>query len=378
MCETITHGRLNVRLPDGSRETFGVDDGGIEADFHLHDWSAISAIIARGDVGFGEAYSDGLWDSGNVQGLLRLILNNDSLHDANEAGSWMNKIGFMLRDRIVRRNSVKGARSNIQVHYDVGNEFYRLWLDETMTYSSGLFDADDQSLSGAQTRKYDRLLSLLGERSERILEVGCGWGGFAARASEMGHHVTGITISPAQHDYAQKRLSGTSADILLRDYRAVEGKFDSIVSIEMIEAVGLKYWPQYFKMLKDRLSDGGRIALQAIIIEDNYFDNYKNQSDYIRQYTFPGGMLVSPQSIITQAERAGLSAAAPFRFGQDYAHTLRHWLSRFTQQETHIRKLGYDDAFIRSWRYYLNACAAGFAVDKQTNVVHVELKHSGT
>lgn len=373
LCEKIQVGTLDVIAPDGERQAFG--SGEPRAVLELHSWKTITALFSRGDIGLGETYSDGLWDSPDLEALFLLALKNSKQTHGLARGSMFQRLAFMFKDRVMRRNSRQGSRKNIQAHYDVGNDFYQLWLDDSMTYSSALFASDDESLEVAQRRKYDRLLNAIKPAGDRVLEIGCGWGGFAERAADEGCNLTGVTISPAQHEFAHKRLSDR-ANINLTDYRDIKGKFDAIVSIEMIEAVGIKYWPEYFKTLKARLNDGGKIALQAIVVEDEYFDQYKTQSDYIRQYTFPGGMLISPGHIQANAANAGLKTENIFRFGLDYAKTLREWLNRFNLAEPKIRALGYDDAFLRSWRFYLQICAATFQNNRRTNVIHVELSHS--
>jgi len=273
----------------------------------------------------------------------------------------------------MRANSRRGSSRNIRAHYDVGNEFYQLWLDQSMTYSSGLFAEGDNDLGRAQARKYQRILDRIGT-AENVLEVGCGWGGFAEQAADSGRYVTGITISPSQKGYADARLDGR-ADILLQDYRQTTGTYDSIVSIEMIEAVGEKYWPTYFATLKSRLSQTGTAVIQAITVPDTEFDRYRRHSDYIRHYTFPGGMLLSNAVIADQAKRAGLQVTASHAFGRDYARTCSMWNERLTEKEARIKKLGYDDAFLRNWHFYLGICAASFTMD-QTDVVQVDLKHA--
>lgn len=373
VCENISNGTLHVTAPDGSKNTFG--NGKPEAAIHIHDWKFVRVLMARGDIGFGESYTEGLWDSPNIENLIRLILENDTHTFGVTTGSRLQKLAFLMKDRLLRRNSRSGSKKNISAHYDVGNDFYSLWLDETMTYSSALYLDDNESLETAQHNKYDRLIKQIGPDQERVLEIGCGWGGFAERAVDTGLNVTAITVSNAQKEFAQNRL-GKRADIQLTDYRDIKGKFDAIVSIEMVEAVGMRYWPEYFKTLKSRLADGGRAAIQSIIVEDEYFDHYKSKSDYIRQYTFPGGMLINPASIEQHAKAAGLKTENMHRFGQDYARTLREWMDRFNMAEDKIRALGYDETFMRSWRYYLQLCAASFANNKRTNVVHVEFCHA--
>lgn len=273
----------------------------------------------------------------------------------------------------MRANSRRGAARNIRAHYDVGNEFYQLWLDPSMTYSSALFEDGDTDLQRAQARKYDRILDRLTD-GEQVLEIGCGWGGFAERAADSGRSVTGVTISPSQKGFADARLDGR-ADIRLQDYRAIKGQFENIVSIEMIEAVGERYWPTYFGTLKSRLSDGGRALVQAITVPDSYFPTYRNSSDYIRQYTFPGGMLLSDKVIKDQAAKAGLKVHESFAFGQNYAQTLRQWRRKLDAERTKILELGFGEPFLRNWQFYLDICAGAFAVG-QTDVVQVELRHA--
>ncbi len=371
ICESIEVGSVHVTDPNGKRLSFG--DGAPSGELIVHDWRFVAATLQRGDIGFGESYTDGWWESPDLEALIEVVLANDASLNQIAAGSFWSRLGFLLSNRFLRRNNRSGSRKNIRAHYDVGNEFYSIWLDDTMTYSSAVFADDGETLISAQHRKYDRLLGCA--PGERVLEVGCGWGGLAERAADQGRDVTAITVSPAQQEFAAKRL-GARADIKLQDYRDVDGKFDSIISIEMIEAVGERYWPVYFSTLKKRLADGGRAAVQAIIVEDDAFERYRTRSDYIRQYTFPGGMLLSPRAIQSQAAKAGLAVGEFFRFGTDYAKTLRIWRARFDENEEKIRALGYDDSFIRSWRYYLNICAAAFAGNRRTNVVQVELSHA--
>lgn len=373
-CEGITNGTLHVVTPDGYRHTFG-NAGGAEAELEIKDWGAITALAARGDIGLGEAYIHGLWNSPSIENLTKIAFANEDALSSHLNGSPLNRALFLLTDKFLRRNSKAGSKRNIQAHYDVGNEFYKLWLDRTLTYSSALYDEGQTALEDAQSRKYQRLLDRTQHTGERVLEIGCGWGGFAEAAADDGRNVTALTISPSQHAFATERLSGKSADIKLCDYRDVEGTFDSIVSIEMIEAVGERYWPNYFGQIKQRLAEHGRAAIQAIIVEDDHFPEYRKRSDFIRHYTFPGGMLLSPGKIAEEAARAKLVAENVFRFGQDYARTLREWVERFETAGPKIRQLGYSDGFMRSWRFYLEICAGSFAFGR-TDVVHVELRHA--
>lgn len=370
-CAQIQIGSLRLHTPDG--ETYDFGEGSPDAEMQINDWSLVTAIAARGDIGFGEAYVAGLWDTPSIEDLTVVALKNiDRFRGYAFAGFW-NNLKYRAINRVMRANSPRGASRNIRAHYDVGNEFYQLWLDESMTYSSGIFTPEDADLRRAQDRKYDRILNRLGQ-SESVLEIGCGWGGFAERAADAGRHVTGLTISPSQKGYADARMDGR-ADIRLQDYRKCEGKFDNIVSIEMIEAVGQNYWPTYFSTLKSRLSENGVAMLQAITVADSYFDIYQRKSDYIRQYIFPGGMLLSDAIIADQARQAGLTVRNNYAFGKDYARTCSIWRERLEQQAGRIRKLGYGEEFMRNWRYYLSSCAASFAVG-QTDVVQVELAHA--
>ena len=370
-CEKLEHGRLTLRTPEGVTHHFG--SGGPEVDMHLHDWSVVTSMAARGDVGMGETYVAGLWDTSSIEDLTAVALKNMDTFEGFAYPTRWNRLKFVIVDKILRANSVKGASKNIRSHYDVGNEFYQLWLDPSMTYSSALFADGDTDLERGQLRKYDRVLSRLSE-GERVLEIGCGWGGFAERAADAGRHVTGLTISPSQRGYAEARLDGR-ADIALRDYRDERGVFDNIVSIEMIEAVGERYWPSYFATLKNSLADTGRAVIQAITVPDHYFDVYRRGSDYIRQYTFPGGMLLSDAVISNQARQAGLKVADSFAFGSSYAETCRQWARDLQAQSERVLGLGYTQEFLRNWQFYLEICAASFET-KQTDVVQVELTHA--
>ena len=371
-CERVEVGHLTVITPEGNRHHFGT--GTAKAEIQIHDWSAIAAFAARGDIGLGEAYIEGQWDSPDIDALTRLAFANENAFSGHLHGSLLNRALFLVTDRLMRRNSRRGSARNIKAHYDVGNDFYSLWLDESMTYSSALFASKTDSLETAQARKYNRLLDATATGNGRTLEIGCGWGGFAEAAANAGRDVTAVTISPSQQNFAADRL-GTRADIRLCDYRDIRGTYDSIVSIEMIEAVGERYWPTYFNKVKSVLAPNGKAALQAIVVQDGLFKDYRRRSDFIRHYTFPGGMLLATSQINQQAARANLKAANMFHFGQDYAETLRRWSRAFEAAVPKIHSLGYSDAFVRSWRFYLAICAAAFTVGR-TDVVHVELQHA--
>ncbi len=370
-CERIREGQLTLRTPEGERYNFGTS--GPEAEMIIRDWAAVSAMAAHGQVGLGETYVQGLWDTPSIEGLMSLAMRNRDHLGAYDQANLFNKAKFRLVDTVLRANSRRGSRKNIRSHYDVGNEFYQLWLDEGMTYSSGLFASNDDDLSLAQTRKNSRALSRFGS-GERVLEIGCGWGGFAEHAANEGRDVTGITISRNQHSYADCRLDGR-ADIQMCDYRDINGKYDNIVSIEMIEAVGVRYWPSYFSTLKKNLAEGGRVLLQVITVKDSHFETYRTSSDYIRQYVFPGGMLLCDSMIAEQAKNVGLEVRDNFAFGQDYAKTCRIWSKGLVKQKRKIAEQDFGEDFFRNWQYYLEICAASFAIG-HTNVVQVELAHA--
>ncbi len=366
----LEYGRLEFIAPNGEVTIAEGPQPGPQARFHIHEWDVLRRIMARGDIGLGEEYIAGSWDTDSVERLVSLfLLNLDHFSDFSD-GNIFNRVGFVIHNALVRRNSISGSARNIQAHYDVGNDFYSLWLDKSMTYSSALFNGA-ADLFRAQQNKYERILSKFDKARAEVLEIGCGWGGFAERASAEGHAVTGLTISPAQHKFATERLKG-NADIRLEDYRRSKGQFDNIVSIEMFEAVGEHYWPAYFACLAQRLKRGGRAIIQTITIQDELFAGYRTRSDFVRHYVFPGGMLPSLVRFRQEAERAGLKFAGAFGFGKDYAQTLREWLARMQGQEGAIRALGHDQQFLRNWEFYLGICAATFAVAR-TDVVQVEL-----
>ncbi|WP_417724263.1 class I SAM-dependent methyltransferase [Salipiger sp.] len=368
--EGLDYGRLHLTTPEGTVHRFGAS--GPEADMEIRDWSLLPALVRRGDVGLGESWIAGIWQSASLETLLTVALRNiDRLGAYSEPGP-IARARMLVTDRILRGNTLRGSARNIRAHYDVGNEFYQLWLDPGMTYSSALFDEGDD-LERAQTRKNDRILSRMSP-GERVLEIGCGWGGFAERAADRGRHVTGLTLSPSQKGYADARLDGR-ADIRLQDYREVTGKFDNIASVEMIEAVGEKYWPIYFAAIKARLAEGGAAVIQSITVPDAEFSLYRKRSDFIRQHTFPGGMLPCDAVIAREARRAGLEVSESFAFGQDYARTCRIWADRMLAEKDRIARLGYDEPFLRSWQFYLEGCAATFSTGR-TDVVQVRLVHA--
>jgi cyclopropane-fatty-acyl-phospholipid synthase len=367
-------GTLEFIAPDGELTIAKGRSPGPHARFEVQSWDVLQRVLARGDIGLGEEYIAGTWETDDIETLISLFLLNMDHFDSFANGNALNRIALVLHNRIVRRNTLSGSKRNIQDHYDVGNDFYSLWLDRSMTYSSALFGGSEVALEQAQRQKYDRILSRFDADRSNVLEIGCGWGGFAERAAEDNHHVTGITISPAQHRYATQRLKG-AADIKLEDYRNTRGLFDMIVSIEMFEAVGERYWPGYFRVVAERLKRGGRAVIQTIAIRDELFAGYRTRSDFVRHYVFPGGMLPSIQRFREEAEQAGLKVAGAFSFGKDYARTLREWSLQMRARKNDIFALGFDQKFFRNWQFYLGICAATFAVER-TDVAQVELVHA--
>ena len=371
----LQYGTLDFTAPNGEVATIKGKQPGPHANFKILDWNVLRQTLARGDIGLGEAYIDGSWQTDDIETLISLFLLNMDGFDSFANGSLLQRIGFVIHNALIRRNTLSGSARNIQDHYDVGNDFYALWLDPSMTYSSALFSDPKADLERAQQTKYERILAKLPGAKSSILEIGCGWGGFAERATVDEHRITGLTISPAQHRYAERRLQGKEVDVRLEDYRKVRGTFDNIVSIEMFEAVGEHYWPAYFQTVAERLKRGGRAVIQTITIHDDLFSAYRLRSDFIRHYVFPGGMLPSLARFTEEAERAGLKVASTFSFGHDYVQTLRAWSAAMRARKDEILALGHDQKFFRNWQFYLGICAAAFRVDR-TDVVQVELAHS--
>ncbi|MDP4837430.1 MAG: cyclopropane-fatty-acyl-phospholipid synthase family protein [Burkholderiales bacterium] len=366
----ISFGSLKLIDPAGVEMMLGQnasDPTGLvpHAELRICDWQAAGLILRQGDVGFAESLRRGWVDSPDMVALFTLAIRNEQISEAVD-GHWWALLFKRLSHWILKDNSRAGSRRNILSHYDVGNSFYRLWLDPSMTYSSGLFQGDlSQELEQAQDAKYDRILDQIQAQSgQTILEVGCGWGGFAERAARRGLDVVGITLSDAQLEWATARMQdeGLTDRVRLRlqDYRDVPEQFDHIVSIEMFEAVGLLHWPSYFQMLSRCLKPGGRVVVQTIDIAEDRFDAYRRGTDFIQQYIFPGGMLPSPSRFKKECESAGLRVLDVLSFGQDYAETMKRWTQRFDASIAHIRGLGYDEAFIRIWKMYLAYCEVGF------------------
>ena len=373
--DRIERGTIEVELPDRRRFRASGEAPGPHGEITVRNPKFFGRLLMEGDLGFGEMFMEGWWTTPDLQELLDVIMLNNENMARRFPGAGL----FRLRQRLrhcLNANSRRGSRRNVARHYDLGNAFYGLWLDETMTYSSALFRDGRESLAEAQRNKYaaicDRLAPAPGDR---ILEIGCGWGGFAEYAvRERGVRVTGLTVSREQRDHARRRLfeAGLAerADILLRDWRDERGAYDGIASIEMIEAVGEKYWPAYFLALRDRLRPGGIAALQAITIADRLFPQYRTRADFIQRHIFPGGMLPSPAALRARAEAAGLRTIGAEGFARSYSRTLRSWRRRFNSRWDRIAALGFDDRFHRMWNFYLAASAAGFAAGT-TDVVQI-------
>lgn len=367
-------GQLSITTPDGKIRFFEGKEKGETASFVIKEWTVLSNLMRKGDIGFAEDYKKGHWDTDNLVGLMMIGLLNKPILEKFIFGTALSRL-FSMLSYLLKLNTLKGSKKNIHAHYDLGNHFYELWLDPSMTYSSGIFNEKKDSLEQAQYNKYDRILQQLTHSSGRLLEIGCGWGGFAERGIQKGDFdIKGITLSHQQLSYAQKRLSN-KASFVLEDYRHQKGTFDHIVSIEMFEAVGERYWSTYFKKVAELLKVGGKALVQTITIHEKDFAAYKRSGDFIRTYIFPGGMLPTPTRFTQEAKKAGLLAKNPFYFGQDYAQTLRLWLKAFDAKKSEVMNLGFDEEFTRLWRFYLASCIAGFE-SNQTNVMQIELSHA--
>jgi cyclopropane-fatty-acyl-phospholipid synthase len=362
----IAEGRMDFVLPDGRRFRVEGATPGLAAELHIHNADLFARLIREGDLGFCDAYLDGWWSSPDLQAFLDLVQRpaNNPVQDSYPGMKLLRayeRLRFWLQS-----NSKAQAKKNIQFHYDLGNDFYRLWLDETMTYSSALFQNPQESLETAQRRKYASMVDLIGAQAgEHVLEIGCGWGGFAEYAAkERGLRVTGLTISQAQHDYAVERIAKAGlagqVEIKLQDYRDERGTYDGIASIEMFEAVGERYWPVYFNALRDRLKPGRNATLQIITIADDRWPMYRRGVDFIQKYIFPGGMLPAPSVLRAEVERAGLRVTGSIEFGTSYSLTLRRWHETFNDRWGDVRRLGFDDRFKRMWDFYLASCAGAF------------------
>ncbi len=374
----IRVGCLAVVFPSGARTIFEGAEPGPHASLTIRNLRMVTRLMMSGDIGFAESHMAGEWDTPDLSSLLTLgTLNTEALKIAIAPSALM-RIANRLYHAF-RANTRRGSRRNIAAHYDLGNDFYGQWLDETMTYSSAVFAAPDEDLAAAQRRKYLRLAEQLQLRpGDRVLEIGCGWGGFAEIAAvEYGCHVVGLTLSIEQAAYARERMqrAGVSdaVDIRIQDYRDIDGQFDKIVSVEMFEAVGEKYWPGYLQILYARLKPHGKAALQIITIDDDNFDQYRSNPDFIQRYIFPGGMLPGPKAFERAVAQTPFEIRESFYFGKSYAETLRRWDRAFQRNWPRIATIGFDERFFRMWRYYLCYCEAGFEAG-EIDVAHFLLE----
>ncbi|MFN4266556.1 MAG: class I SAM-dependent methyltransferase [Aquabacterium sp.] len=381
MLEKLAHGRLDVQWPDGQHSTFpsGAASGPhqeLRATICLNNWKVFDRTLKSGDIGFAESFIDGDWQTPDLTALLSLFIVNRDHIESVIYGSWWGSLLYRVK-HWMNRNSRSGSAKNIHAHYDLGNDFYRMWLDPSMNYSSAWFEgrAADQltshDLQAAQNAKMKRALDEAGvSTGSRVLEIGCGWGAIAEMATrDAGAHITGVTLSKEQLIWAQNRLKAQGlsnmADLRYQDYRDLVAQheaapFDAIVSIEMFEAVGQAYWKSYFDTVKRCLKPGGKACIQTITIRDDLFDRYSKSTDFIQQYIFPGGMLPSPRVFEQMAHEAGLIVDNKLAFGPDYAETLRRWRDAFLHREDHVRQLGFDTRFVRIWTFYLAYCEAAF------------------
>ena len=378
----LKHGTLTVKLPDGSVQRFGNGESPM-ASLHLLNWNVCSAALKSGDIGFAESFIAGDWTTPHLTELLRvLIINRKEVEDVIY-GTWLGRFAYRIK-HLLNRNTKANSQKNIHAHYDLGNAFYELWLDGTMNYSSAIFETPETSMKDAQHAKVRRALRMARVKAgDRVLEIGCGWGALAEKATkEFGASIVGVTLSTEQLEWAQKRMQregvAERADLRLQDYRDIgkttpDKPFDAICSIEMVEAVGREYWPEYFQTVARLLKPGGYACIQSIVIADDLFERYIGSTDFIQQYIFPGGCLPCPKEFRAQARAAGFEVVDEFSFGHDYARTLQLWREDFMAQESHVLQLGFDKRFIRIWEFYLAYCEAAFT-EANTDVVQYTLR----
>ncbi len=361
----LNRGRMDFILPDGRVfRAEGSAPGGV-AELHIHNPDLFARLVREGDLGFCDAYLEGWWSTPDLQAFMDLVhFENEEIYDGFPGQTLIRafeKFRFWLQS-----NSRRQAKKNISYHYDLGNDFYSLWLDDTMTYSSALFRTGQESMERAQIQKYASMVDQMGAKpGDHVLEIGCGWGGFAEYAArERGLRVTGLTISREQFDYAQARIRRAGLEdrvtLKLQDYRDERGSYDGIASIEMFEAVGEKYWPVYFDTVRERLKPGAQATFQIITVQDQRWEIYRKGVDFIQKYIFPGGMLPSPTALREEIRRAGLLEVGSIEFGESYSQTLRRWHDTFNQRWDQIAEQGFDARFKRMWEMYLTSCAAAF------------------
>ncbi len=364
----LKQGALTIRTPDGQAYRYEAELPGPKGVLILHNWRLPRRILTGGSIGAAESFMDGDWDSPDVTELLSVFAVNEDIGNQLSTPDWIHNLIESVRHWL-HRNTRSGSKRNIAAHYDLGNRFYERWLDPSMTYSSAIYEAQDNSLENAQRDKYRSLVERAGiGPQDSVLEIGCGWGGFAEYAAKnVGCKVTGLTISQEQFDFAKERMFreglNEKVDIRFQDYRDEHGSYDRIASIEMFEAVGEKYWPVYFDRIRECLKKGGTAGLQIITVADRNFESYRKRPDFIQRYIFPGGMLPSPTILDRLGEQAGLAKLSERVFPHDYAQTLAEWRQRFLGAWDEIRQLGFDERFRRMWLFYLHYCEAGFKHD---------------
>ena len=366
LLQRLQHGSLTLQLPNGTMQRFG-GDAAPHAALHLHSWQPCVAALKSGDIGFAESFIAGHWSTPNLTELLRVLVKNRAAVESAIYGSWAGRLFYRIK-HLLNRNTRANSQKNIHAHYDLGNAFYRLWLDDTMNYSSAIFAGDlNQSMSQAQSAKVRRALELCQVKAgDRVLEVGCGWGALAEMSTTtFGASLVGVTLSTEQLAFARERLQrlgvADRADLRLQDYRDIQDPpFDAICSIEMIEAVGRAYWPTYFATLARLLKPGGRACVQSIVIDDALFERYVSGTDFIQQYIFPGGCLPCPREFREQARAAGFEVVDEYAFGPDYAETLKRWREAFLGARGQVLQGGFDERFMRIWEFYLAYFEAAF------------------
>jgi len=378
--QAMRAGQLDITLPDGRIFRIEGAEPGPVADLIIHNPDCFARLVREGDLGFSDAYLEGDWSTSDLQCFMDLIhMAAEETYDGfpgQALARAYERFRFWMQ-----RNHRSQAKKNISYHYDLGNDFYALWLDETMTYSSALFKTGQESLERAQQAKYASMVDQMGAKpGDHVLEIGCGWGGFAEYAAkERGLRVTGLTLSQEQYDYAKARIAraglSDQVEFRIQDYRDCSGRFDGIASIEMFEAVGQKYWPTYFNCIRERLRPGGKATLQIITVADRRWEVYKKGVDFIQKYIFPGGMLPSPTVLRHQIEEAGLRVVNSLEFGESYDLTLRRWHEVFNQRWDEIQPLGFDERFHKMWNFYLTSCAAAFKTGN-CDVTQMTVAHS--
>nr|WP_315207964.1 cyclopropane-fatty-acyl-phospholipid synthase family protein [uncultured Albidiferax sp.] len=370
LLQRLRHGSITMQLPDGSMQVFGNHQQHGDAPtaaMTLKNWNVCAAALKSGDIGVAETYIDGDWTTPNLTDLLTVFICNRQEIEDVVYGNWVGRLWYRIK-HLLNRNTKANSQKNIHAHYDLGNAFYSLWLDDSMNYSSAWFEGDlDKPLREAQNAKVRRALAMAQvQPGDRVLEIGCGWGALAEMGTtEFNAHVTGVTLSTEQLAFAHQRVQrlgvDSRADLRLQDYRDItDAPFDAICSVEMVEAVGREYWPTYFQTVARLLKPGGRACIQSIVIDDSLFERYISSTDFIQQYIFPGGCLPCPREFRREAAAAGLEVVDEFAFGPDYAETLRRWRDQFLAARTQVLQLGFDERFMRLWEFYLAYCEAAF------------------